>query len=137
MSDTVHGSCLCGKVRFKVTRPFKSFFVCHCSRCRKTTGSAHASNIFTTPDHVHWLAGEDLVRHFKLESAKRFGHSFCTECGSPVPRVSEERNVATIPAGVLDDDPGMSPQNIIFWNDRTDWYEDMAMAPHFAEYPDK
>ena len=39
------GSCLCGEVRFEVTGDFERFFLCHCGRCRKDTGSAHAANL--------------------------------------------------------------------------------------------
>jgi hypothetical protein len=46
MTQTVTGSCLCGAVSFEVSGAFDSFFLCHCSRCRKDTGSAHAANLF-------------------------------------------------------------------------------------------
>ena len=137
MSDVISGSCLCGKVKFELRGPFSSFFVCHCSRCRKATGSAHASNIFTKPEDLSWTAGEDLVRGFKLDSAQSFGRNFCAECGSPVPRVSAERNMVVIPAGSLDEDPGIRPENIIFSCHRAHWYDDISSAPRFAKYPDK
>jgi hypothetical protein len=41
---TARGSCLCGSVTFAVDLPFDRFIHCHCSRCRKATGTAHASN---------------------------------------------------------------------------------------------
>ena len=137
MSDVISGSCLCGKVKFELRGPFGSFFVCHCSRCRKATGSAHASNIFTKPEDLSWTDGEDLIRGFKLDSAKMFGRNFCAECGSPVPRVSAERKLLVIPAGALDEDPGIRPENIIFWDNRAHWYDAMSSAPRFAKYPDK
>lgn len=136
MSDAINGSCLCGKIQFEVTGPFKSFFVCHCSRCRKATGSAHASNIFLSPEHIRWIKGEDQIRKFKLKSAKFFGRNFCPECGSPVPRVSEERNIALIPAGTLETDPDICPEKIIFWDDKAQWYEALSSTPRFATYPD-
>ncbi len=137
MSDVISGSCLCGKVKFELSGPFSSFYVCHCSRCRKATGSAHASNIFTKPENLCWTDGEDLVRGFKLDSAKFFGRNFCAECGSPVPRVSAERKLVVIPAGALDEDPGIRPENIIFWDNRAHWYDAMSSTPRFAKYPDK
>lgn len=50
MEQRVKGSCLCGRVTFVVSGPFEAFHWCHCSRCRKDTGSAHASNIFAGID---------------------------------------------------------------------------------------
>lgn len=40
----IGGSCLCGAVAFKVRLPFHEFVNCHCSRCRKASGSAYAAN---------------------------------------------------------------------------------------------
>ncbi len=44
--NNVHGACLCGAVKFTLSGVAESFHLCHCSRCRKATGTAHASNIF-------------------------------------------------------------------------------------------
>src|SRR6202034_265236 len=43
--STVKGSCLCGAVKYEVTGEPKRFYHCHCSRCRKVTGTGHASNM--------------------------------------------------------------------------------------------
>ena len=43
----IEGKCLCGNVRYRITGPILNFQYCHCSRCRKFTGSAHAANVFT------------------------------------------------------------------------------------------
>ena len=45
-SESIPGSCLCGLVKFEVTPPFAAFRYCHCSRCQKASGSAHAANAF-------------------------------------------------------------------------------------------
>ena len=53
-----HGSCMCGKVAFSVEEPFAAFQYCHCSRCRKKTGSAHAANAFVPAAQLTWeIAG--------------------------------------------------------------------------------
>ena len=33
------GSCLCGKITLEVTGPMRDVLACHCSQCRKQTGS--------------------------------------------------------------------------------------------------
>jgi hypothetical protein len=60
------GSCLCGAVRFKVTGAFERFYLCHCSLCRKDTGSAHAANLFSSTAKLAWLSGQEQVRTFIL-----------------------------------------------------------------------
>ncbi|RPH66319.1 MAG: aldehyde-activating protein, partial [Hyphomicrobiales bacterium] len=48
MSSRHLGSCLCGDVRFEIAGDFEKFYLCHCSRCRKDTGSAHGANLFAS-----------------------------------------------------------------------------------------
>ncbi len=43
MSATYRGTCLCGSVTFELCGEFQSFYLCHCHRCQKDTGSAHAA----------------------------------------------------------------------------------------------
>ncbi|MCB1762123.1 MAG: GFA family protein [Gammaproteobacteria bacterium] len=135
MSKEIAGSCLCGKVRFTIWGPFSAFHLCHCSRCRKDTGSAHASNIFTEPGNIRWLSGEEIVQRYDLPTAERFAKCFCRECGSPVPYLSRDHKFLIIPAGSLDADPDVRPQDHIFWQDRADWYEAGLAAVHFDGYP--
>jgi hypothetical protein len=72
------GSCLCGSVAYEITGTSRAFFHCHCSRCRKATGTGHASNIIMQPDSVTWTAGEDLLNSYKVPEAKRFMTTFCS-----------------------------------------------------------
>ncbi|HEC11699.1 MAG TPA: GFA family protein [Acidiferrobacteraceae bacterium] len=135
MTQEIKGSCLCGKVQFTVNGPFERFYLCHCGRCRKGTGSAHASNIFTQPENIVWIAGEDLVKRFELPNAIRFTRAFCTHCGGPVPVAPRKGKFLVIPAGTLDEDPPLSPQSNIFWADRASWYEKGLVAQRFEAYP--
>ncbi len=61
------GTCLCGKVSFEVEGDFENFYLCHCERCRKDSGSAHAANLFSSTADLRWLSGEEYVRVFDLE----------------------------------------------------------------------
>ena len=91
MADEVlDGSCLCGAVRYRVRGPFMRFVHCHCSRCRKATGSGHATNLIAEPANLEWIAGRDQTQRFDLPSAKSFATAVCRTCGSPVPRLSRD-----------------------------------------------
>ena len=118
---TLKGSCLCGAVRYEVAGEPKRFYHCHCSRCRKATGTGHASNLFLQPAVLKWLSGEQQVRAFKVPEAKRFTNSFCATCGSRLPRQAQETDIVMIPAGSLDDEPPIKPQARIFCGSRARW----------------
>src|SRR6185295_6432620 len=80
------GSCLCGEVQFEIAGDFERFFLCHCGRCRKDTGSAHAANLFSSTAKVHWLSGQAKIKRFHVPST-RHEKCFCSECGSALPRI--------------------------------------------------
>jgi len=131
MSDTnIAGTCLCGNVKYKVIGEAKRFYHCHCQRCRKATGTGHASNLLVSPHtSISWLQGEDKLARYKVPEAERFYNCFCSHCGSPMPRVVPE-----LDAGSLDSTPPIGPQGHIFWDSRADWscQDDL---PTFSEYP--
>ena len=129
------GSCLCGAVSYEITGEAGQFWHCHCSRCRKASGTGHATNILLKPDSVTWTAGEELLRFYKVPDAKRFATAFCSVCGSLMPRVAPDHSIAVVPAGTLDKDPGIRPQGRIFQDSRSDWSCDNAELPAFDTYP--
>ena len=128
------GSCLCGSVKFEVTPPFSAFRYCHCSRCQKASGSAHAANAFVAAAQFRWLAGEALVKRYDLPQAQRFSVWFCTQCGSRVPHQVRGRDDFLIPAGLLDAPSAQRPENGIFWASRAKWYVPPGEMPCFNEY---
>lgn len=127
------GSCLCGDVAYEVRKGCALVINCHCSRCRKARGGAHASNMFVSPEDFRWLRGEDRILIFKVPEAERFSHRFCETCGSSLPAVRPDR--AFIPMGGLDDDPEVRPQMHIFCNSKAPWYEIGDSLPQYEEYP--
>jgi hypothetical protein len=133
--NVIGGSCLCGSVTFAVRAPFSGFRYCHCSRCRKASGSAHAANLFVPRTQFEWLKGEDSVKRFDLPDAQRFSVWFCGECGCRVPHNIKTRDDVLVPAGLLDADPEMRPQNSIFWASKAPWYLEPNQMQHFDEYP--
>lgn len=120
---TVHGSCLCGTVRYEVSPPFDKFLYCHCSRCRKATGTAHAANVVVKPEAFRWEAGEDNVVRYDLSSARSFATAFCKTCGSPMPHLTRSGLRVIVPAGTFDEALGAKPDIHAYWGSRADWYE--------------
>jgi len=132
---TVKGSCLCGSVQYRVTGVTERFYHCHCQRCRKATGTGHASNLLISPQSsISWTRGEELLARYKVPEAERFYNCFCQKCGGPMPRVVPELDGVLIPAGSLDTLPPILPQGRIFWDSRVEWSCEDDL-PVYAEYP--
>ena len=132
---TLKGGCLCGAVKYEVTGEPKRFYHCHCSRCRKATGTGHASNLFLQPGTLTWVKGEEQIRAFKIPEAQRFTNSFCAVCGSRVPRQAKGTDAVMIPAGSLDDEVPIKPQARIFSASRAGWSCADGDVPIYPEYP--
>ena len=132
--EPVTGSCLCGAVRFEVKPPSTAFRYCHCSRCRKVTGAAHAANLFVPAGQFRWLSGESLARRYDLPGAKRFAVSFCSQCGTRVPHPVTGTDNMLVPAGVLDGTPDLKPDGSIFWGSRAEWFVETPALPKHEEY---
>ena len=131
---TLKGSCLCGAVKYEVAGEPTRFYHCHCSRCRKATGTGHASNLFLQPGALKWLSGEEQIRAFKVPDAKRFSNHFCATCGSRLPRQAKDTDVVMIPCGSLDDEAPIKPQARIFFGSRANWSCADDGVPAYPEY---
>ena len=131
------GSCLCGKVRYEINGSLGVFQYCHCSRCRKFTGSAHAANIIVAPDQFKWLAGEELLGRYEVPEARHFATSFCKHCGSSLPWLATSGKAVVIPAGTLDGDPEIKPYQNIFYGSRADWYQEASGLIKYDALPIK
>ncbi|WP_438864084.1 GFA family protein [Neptunicella sp.] len=131
------GQCLCGVIKFEINGEMSSFHICYCSRCRHSTGSAHASNIFARPENITWLSGKENIQRFELESAKSWTKQFCKNCGSSVPYINRAATFLVVPAGSLDEDIPITPDDRIFCEDRCTWVESIQNSPEFPALPGK
>ena len=131
----IQGSCLCGSVTYEVRPPFKLFQYCHCSRCRKITGSAFGSNIYATSAQLTWLSGEDNIQRYELEDTKYFASSFCRTCGSNLPWQVKSADTLIIPAGTIDNHPEISPKQNIHCASKAPWFLSSSDLPSFDTLP--
>ena len=132
---TIAGSCLCGAVAWEQEGTPDRMGHCHCSRCRKLRGAPFSTQVFSTHERFHWLSGREKVVEYQLPGALFYGNSFCEDCGSPVARDVEGAPVVLIPAGNLDDDPGIAPQAHIYVASKAPWVEISDDLPCFDEMP--
>ena len=124
------GSCLCGTVRWAIEEPFEEMSHCHCSMCRKAHGTPFGTYLIGAKTNFQWLGGEDTITHY--ESSPGFMRAFCGTCGSVVPDGLEGEMF--VPAGCLDDDPGIRPALHIFFASKAPWHQVADTLPRHGEY---
>ena len=122
----IPGSCLCGGVRFEIVRTAGPFELCHCSRCRKASGSAFVAGLGVEVRDFRLLSGAELIRRYEapiLERPPAYRVAFCSRCGSPVPDPPPGATWFEVPAGLLDADPGLQPDKHIFVEHKAPWHD--------------
>ena len=130
----VSGSCLCGGVRFEVEPPFRRANHCHCSRCRKQSGTFGLTQGRVARDRFRLLAGEELLRVYAPAEGAAV-KVFCSVCGSSLfgghwPDGEE----VSVRLGSLDGDPEIRPQYHSFVDSRAPW--DVLPEDGLPRYPE-
>ncbi len=123
MAETVGGGCLCGGVRFEVELPFRRANHCHCSRCRKHSGTFGLTQGRVARERFRLLDGEELLCVFRPEGEAAV-KVFCSVCGSSLFGGHwPEGDEVSVRLGALEGDPGIRPEYHSFVDSRAAWDE--------------
>lgn len=95
----VQGECNCGAIAFEVDAELNDVFICHCSICRRATGSNGIAVVVVEKQLFSWIRGEHEMVTWKKPAAD-WQIWFCRICGSPVPGINDESRMF-IPAGLI------------------------------------
>ena len=129
----VQGSCLCGSVRFQLGAALAAGRFCHCSNCRKFSGTSPAAWAMTESGALQ-AQGREHVRRFDSGRGVR---CFCGLCGSPVWFESKDYpGVVGIPLGVVDTGLVPAPEMHLWVKSAPTWCSVADDLPQFAEGPD-
>ena len=115
----IRGSCLCSSVRWAFDGAFDEMIHCHCEMCRKAHGAAFATYLVGGRERFRFESGEALIARY--ESSPGYVRAFCSGCGSVTPYPVGSAGIG-IPAGPLDDDPGMRPTAHIYAEWKAPWH---------------
>jgi len=121
----IRGSCLCGGVRFEIDKITGPFELCHCTNCRKASGSAFVPWIEFQRADFRLQRGAELIKTFEAPVRNKppgYRTSFCSQCGSPVPDIHSDSARLEVHAGVLDDDPQIRPDRHILVEVKSAWF---------------
>lgn len=120
--SVVHGSCLCGEVRFSATLPSKWVAHCHCTYCRRAHGAPFVTWAgFSEASVCVDPKGRALTWYESSPGAQR---GFCSRCGSPImfssARWPGEIHIArALIPGALDREPSAH----VFYETHVSWLD--------------
>ena len=130
------GSCLCGRVKYRLTAAPGPFGYCHCKDCRKASGSAHSANAPVDRTDFLVLEGRSLIREFESSPGKF--RAFCSNCGSPLyAYLTSVPEVVRVRLGGLDTQFFGRPQAHTWVSDKAPWEPITDAIPQFASWAPK
>ena len=129
----MQGQCLCGKVKYEVAGDAFGIYQCHCSQCRKITGSSSNSSCLISEQAFEWMAGESNITVYFDKSGYR--SDFCKSCGSPVPNKFKDASLYWVPAGSLEGSDVLKVAAHICTASKAKWDEIAENGAHYDNVP--
>ena len=125
------GKCLCGAVQYTVADGFRYALFCHCSNCRRTTGSAFKPIAGIERDKLRLLTGAGGL----LIVGEPTGHdAHCKVCGSLLYSVVRDGAYVHVAMGTLVDAPAIRPAAHIFVGSKAPWFDITDDLPQYDEH---
>jgi hypothetical protein len=124
------GGCLCGAVQYAVRDEFRYALNCHCSQCRRATGSAFKPFGGIERDKFAVAKGENSL---SIDGAPDNHNAFCKICGSLVYSVVRDGAYVHVTFGTLADTPSMRPTAHIHVGSKAPWFTITDNLPQHEE----
>ncbi|WP_298772935.1 GFA family protein [uncultured Shewanella sp.] len=129
----IKGSCLCKGVEVAIEGAITQIIHCHCSLCRKSSGTAYATNGFVSRADLHIIKGQMLINHYEVKPGKK--RYFCRRCASPL----YSENAADLKRyrlrlGLLDSDIAERPMSHNFVDSKACWDTIETSLPCYSEH---
>ena len=125
------GRCFCGAVEYAVQDEFGYALNCHCSNCRRATGSAFKPFAGIARAKLRIVAGAD---HTLIYGEPDAGDIHCGACGSLLYSVVRDGAFVHVAMGTLVDDPSIRVGAHIFVGSKAAWYTITDDLPQYEEH---
>lgn len=134
---TWDGGCFCGAVRFRLHAMPMFVYCCHCTDCRRQTGSAYVVNGQIEAEEVELLSGKPAGCAMATESGYPHDIFRCRQCGCAVWSDYGRRGwLSFIRIAALDRSEAFRPEAHIYTRSKLPWVSLEDGIPAFDEYYD-
>jgi len=124
------GGCLCGAIRFEVTADPIATYYCHCSMCRRASGSMFQIGATVPIEGFEFVKGGPTA----YESPPGSLRKFCGVCGSQlVNMVAKDPKLVEFQLGCLDDLENIKPELHMHTSSQASWFKVADELPRFEE----
>ena len=116
MEYSLEGGCLCGDVRYRITKAPLAAGICHCVSCRRAAGA----------ESVAWAVCSASAFEFTLatpgayNSSKDVTRTFCLRCGTSLTYQNNSESI-DVALATLDDPEKLTPRKEVWAESRISW----------------
>lgn len=118
----IQGECNCGAVSFEISAPLTDVYICHCSICRRSTGSAGIAVSVISKDKFKWTKGEENISTWSKPNHD-WETSFCMTCGSPLPGENDKKRMYVPVSLLTTGTENLKVAHHIFVGSKANWEE--------------
>jgi len=130
----IEGGCNCGAVRYRIEGEPLAIAACHCTRCRRQSGSAYSVNLVVKASAMEIDGTLTAYDDPETSSGAPVRREFCGKCGSPIRSIpAANPRIVAVKAGTADAPGGLAPTLHIWTQSKLAWVEIPAGTPQFAQ----
>lgn len=129
------GGCQCGAIRYELSAAPVSLAACHCSECKRQSGSAFGMSLIV-PREAFSVRGSLRSWSRPADRGGTVECFFCPECGTRIYHESTNMTLTyNVKAGTLDDPMWLEPKVHVFTKRKLPWVRVPDGVPSLDEGP--
>ncbi len=125
------GECSCGKVKYHLNGDIVTMYCCHCSKCRKSSGSSFSTLAIARLKDFHLSDGEACLTSTGRDDFRQY---YCKHCHAWIYGVSVKSGLGVLlPCGTFSEDPSKKIEFHKYYESRASWVDINDELPKYAE----
>lgn len=131
------GGCSCGAVRYAIAHKPLTVYVCHCTNCQRSSGTAFTMSMLIDRASFSVTHGEPVPYAVQLATGKPAAGFMCGTCGVRLWRVGRKNpGLLIVRAGTLDQTFWLRPAAHVWTRSAQPWLVLPQGAGIYATQPD-
>ncbi len=128
------GACSCKAIRYKLTEDPMFTHVCHCSICKRHTGTAFVTHIFIEAEYITLEQGQVEAVDAQTEGGGDHLVYRCPDCQSALySHYGGNHKIALVKGGTLDDPGSVTPGAHLWVEAKVPWIDIPPNVPTFDQ----
>ncbi len=129
------GGCQCGAIRYRLIGEPVFLTICHCSECKRQSGSAFGMSLRMRWTDVTILAGAPKTWTRRSDSGALVVCAFCETCGTRLWHEPSAPGFVHIKPGTLDDASSLAPKYESWTERKSSWLHFDGIEMSFERMP--